>query len=201
MKKKKLVRYVLSHKSSMVSRSIMNAYYMVNGFLIYTCNLVGYIPSYSIRDLIYTRIFKIKKPEDSIIYRRAKFLSPNNISIGHNSVVGDYAFLDARKKLFIGNNVAISSEVRLYTLQHDIESPNFKAAGGPLIIKNWVYIGARAIILPNVTIGEGAVVAAGAVVTKNVEPWTMVGGVPAHFIKKRPVVRYTLQTKYRPYFQ
>lgn len=68
-------------------------------------------------------------------------------------------------------------------------------------IENWVYIGTRVIILPGVKIGEGAVVASGAVVTKNVEPWTMVGGVPAKFIKNRPVVKYKLDTAHRAFFQ
>ena len=54
-----------------------------------------------------------------------------------------------------------------------------------ITIGDGVWLGARAIILPGVTIGEGAVVAAGAVVTKDVEPWAVVGGNPAKFIKKR----------------
>ena len=53
---------------------------------------------------------------------------------------------------------------------------------------DYVSIGARAIVLPGVTIGEGAVVGAGAVVTKDVEPFTVVGGNPAKFIKKRELV-------------
>jgi maltose O-acetyltransferase len=57
-----------------------------------------------------------------------------------------------------------------------------------------VYTGARVTILPNIKIGEGAVVAAGAVVTRDVEPWTVVGGVPARFIRRRPVVHYDLSS-------
>ena len=57
------------------------------------------------------------------------------------------------------------------------------------------------IILPGVTIGEGAVLSSGCVVTKNVDPWTMVGGVPAKYIKHRPEVRYTLDTKNKVLFQ
>ena len=82
-----------------------------------------------------------------------------------------------------------------------IESPTFGVKGGPVVIEDWVYIGTRATILPGVRIKEGAVVAAGAVVTKDVEPWTMVGGVPAKFIKVRPHVTYTQNTKKKNLFQ
>jgi len=129
------------------------------------------------------------------------FFSPWGVNVGHNSIIGNDAFLDGRKNLYIGNNVNIAAEVRIYTLQHDIESPEFGVNGGTVYIKDWVYIGTRVTILPNVTIGEGAVVASGAVVTKDVEPWTMVGGIPARFIRKRPIVKYTLDTKHKALFQ
>jgi len=109
--------------------------------------------------------------------------------------------LDGRSNIIIGNNVDISSETNIFTWEHDIESPIFDSKGAPVIIGDWVYVGTRSTILPGVTIGEGAVVAAGAVVTKDVEPWTMVGGVPAKFIKKRPIVKYIQQTKTKALFQ
>ncbi len=68
---------------------------------------------------------------------------------------------------------------------HQLESQYFDLITKPITIKDNVWIATDAIILPGVTIGEGAVVAAGAVVSKDVEPWTVVGGNPARFIKKR----------------
>ncbi len=68
---------------------------------------------------------------------------------------------------------------------HDLSSQRMPLLVGDIDIGKEVFIGARAIVLPGVTIGEGAVVAAGAVVTKDVEPWSVVGGNPARFIKKR----------------
>ncbi len=86
----------------------------------------------------------------------------------------------------IGNYVATGSEVMIYTLQHNIDSPTFDVVGGPVIIEDYVYIGPRAIILPGLRIGYGAVVGAGAVVTRDVPPFAVVGGVPAEFIRERP---------------
>ena len=121
--------------------------------------------------------------------------------MGQNSIIGNNAFLDGRTGLFIGKNVNIAGEVRIYTMEHDVTSPTFAAMGAQVHIKDWVYIGTRVTILPGVTIGEGAVVASGAVVTKDVKAWTLVGGVPAKFIKTRPVVKYILNTQQKTLFQ
>ena len=85
----------------------------------------------------------------------------------------------------IGNAVSISSEVLILTADHDPGSTDFAGRNRKVIIEDYVWIGTRAMILPGVTIGRGAIVAAGAVVSKNVEPFTVVAGVPAQCIKKR----------------
>ena len=173
----------------------------LNDFSLFLATLTGYIPSHTIRHLLYRRFFKVKLSYDSIIYWRCRFFKPSGVNIGHCSIVGNDAFLDGRGGLYIGNNVNIAGEVRIYTMEHDITSPTFGGISESVHIKDWGYIGTRVTILPGVTIGEGAVVASGAVVTKNVEPWTLVGGVPAKFIKKRPVVKYTLNTYQKTLFQ
>lgn len=93
--------------------------------------------------------------------------------------------LDGRRGIKIGKNVNFSSEVMIWTLQHDYNNPSFSVKGGEVIIEDYVWISTRAIILPNVRIGKGAVVAAGAVVTKDVPPFTVVGGIPAKKIGER----------------
>jgi acetyltransferase-like isoleucine patch superfamily enzyme len=170
-------------------------------FAISCANLSGKIPCHTIRLTLLRSLFKVKFPKDSVIYCGCRFFHPWGVHIGHHSIVGNDAFLDGRFDLTIGNNVNIAGEVRIYTLEHDIASPTFGGSGGPVTIQDWVYIGTRVTILPGVKIGEGAVIASGAVVTKDVAPWTLVGGVPAKFIKNRPVVKYTLDTKNRAYFQ
>jgi len=168
---------------------------------VYASNLAGNIHIHYIRHGLYRRIYKIGLPKDSIIYCNVHFDSPWFLKMGHNSVINDHARIDARNGITIGNNVDVGTEVKIFTVEHDTESPTFGVKGGPVVIEDWVYIGSAATILPGITIGEGAVVACGAVVTKNVEPWTMVGGIPAKFIKKRPQVKYTQNTKKKNLWQ
>ena len=75
--------------------------------------------------------------------------------------------------------------MKLLAGYHDISTLNFAFRTKPITIGSCVWIATGAMVLPGVAIGDGAVVAAGAVVTKDVEPWTVVGGNPARFIKKR----------------
>jgi len=176
-------------------RSIKFIYRAIEDFSLFLATLTGYIPSHTIRHILYKYIFLVKIPSDSTIYWRCRFFKPSGVNIGHHSIIGNDAFLDGRSGIYIGNNVNIAGDFRVYSMEHDITSPNFSSIREPVIIKDWVYIGTRVIVLPGVTIGEGAVIASGAVVSKNVDSWTMVGGVPAKFIKIRPIVRYTLNSK------
>ena len=145
---------------------------------------VGHIPSHLIRVNIY-RLVGLKVGKGSTIHMWANFFKPKNISIGHDTIVGNNAFLDGRAKLVIGNHVDIASEVMIYNSEHDVYDPGFKAREEPVEIGDYVFIGPRAIILPGIKIGEGAVISAGAVVTKNVPKYKIVGGVPAIIIGER----------------
>jgi maltose O-acetyltransferase len=122
----------------------------------------------------------------------------SNITIGRNCVINDGCLLDGRVyKIRIGNNVDIARETLIYTLQHDYNNDYHLTKGGDVIIEDYVWIASRVIILPGVHIGKGAVCASGAVVTKNVDPFTIVGGVPAKPIGKRnSQLLYTLSDKY-----
>ena len=148
--------------------------------------MTGYLPLKTLRHLAY-EIAGIAIGKGSTIHMWARFYQPNNITIGEDSIIGDHAFLDGRDKLVIGNHVDITSQVLIYNSSHDINSPDFVTVDGPVVIKDYVFIGPRAIILPGVTIGIGAVVAAGAVVTKDVNDFEIVGGIPAVKIGERKV--------------
>ena len=122
------------------------------------------------------------------VYPSCKVWAPWNVEMGSWVAIDDEVNLYSAAKITIGTKVAISREAFICTASHDITKPNRPLVTAPITICDGVWIGARAIVLPGVTIGEGAVVAAGAVVTKDVEPFTVVGGNPAKFIKKRELV-------------
>jgi acetyltransferase-like isoleucine patch superfamily enzyme len=178
-----------------------NVMRFLGAFNLFLATITGYVPSHTVRFLLYKHVFNVQIPKNSIIYWRCRFFNPTGVHIGNHSIVGNDAFLDGRRGLYIGDNVSIAAEVRIYTLHHDLESPTFGSTGGPVHIEDRVYVGGRVMILPNVRVGEGAVIASGAVVTKNVEPYTVVGGVPARFIRNRPKVDYVLDTTRPTLFQ
>lgn len=153
---------------------------------VFILHIVGFIPSHFIRRYFY-RLGGIKIGRGSTLHMGAKFYNPFNIEIGEDSIVGEGAVLDGRDKLTIGNHVDIATDVMIYNAEHDVRDPNFRAICAPVVIEDYVFIGPRAIILPGVTIKRGAVVGAGAVVTKDVEEYSIVAGVPAKQIGERGV--------------
>lgn len=147
---------------------------------------VGYIPFHSIRRLFY-KLSGIKIGKGSTIHMWANFFQPKNIFIGNDTIVGDHVFLDGREKLVIGNHVDIASQVLIYNSEHDTEDPEFSAKSKAVKIDDYVFIGPRSVILPGVKIGRGTIIAAGAVVTKDVPEYKIVGGVPAKIIGERKI--------------
>lgn len=131
------------------------------------------------------RCFGMKDAGAVSFYPTVRVWAPWNLELGSFVAIDDEVNLYSVAKIKIGTKVAISREAFICTASHDITAANRPLVLAPITICDGVWIGARATILPGVTIGEGAVVAAGAVVTKDVAPWTVVGGNPAKFIKKR----------------
>lgn len=111
--------------------------------------------------------------------------SPWNINLGNLTSIGNRSWVYALDKITIGEKCCIGEYVKLLTGYHDITTWNFAFKSKPITIGSCVWIATGAMILPGVTIGDGAVVAAGSVVTKDVAPWTVVGGNPARFLKNR----------------
>ncbi|MFI5205619.1 MAG: acyltransferase, partial [Candidatus Paceibacterales bacterium] len=153
-------------------------------FELFLLRVVGFLPLHFVRKLFY-QLDGIKIGKGSHIHMGTQFFQVDNIVIGDDTLVGQNAFLDGRDKLQIGDHVDIASEVMIYNSEHDINSESFEAITASVEIEDYVFIGPRAIILPGVKIGKGAVVAAGAVVTKDVPEFTIVGGVPAVKIGER----------------
>lgn len=116
---------------------------------------------------------------------------PFNADCGYNIFFGENVFINSGCKfqdqggIYLGDRVLIGHNVVLATLNHDLD-PAKRADMQPAAIHigNDVWLGSGCIVLPGVSVGDGAVVAAGAVVAKDVAPLTVVGGVPAKLIKK-----------------
>lgn len=173
-----------------VLKKVLNRFY--NYFLdfeLYLLEFAGWIPSHLIRNTIF-QLAGVRVGRGSTIHSGCRFYQPENISIGEDTSIGDRCFLDGRAKLTIGDHTDIASQVLIYNSEHDINDEWFSPVEEPVRIGNYVFIGPRAIILPGVTIGDGAVVAAGAVVTTDVAPGSIVGGVPAKEIGKRKLETY-----------
>lgn len=111
--------------------------------------------------------WRLRIGADSWVDGNVKLYSVDDIKIGHDAVVSEGAFI--------------------CTASHDVMSEAFALTTAPIEIGDYAWVCSRAIVLPGVKIGVGAVVAAGAVVTKDVAPWTIVGGNPAKEIGRRAV--------------
>jgi acetyltransferase-like isoleucine patch superfamily enzyme len=155
------------------------------GLYLLLLKYLSYFPSHMMRNLCLRKIFKMNLANGSTLYSGFRLRSPKKIHIGKNTVIGHNCELDGRRHLYIGENVNISSDVKIYTLQHDYNSSDFKVHGDKVVISDYVWISVRSIILPGVSIGKGAVIAAGSVVTKDVKEFAIVGGVPAKQIGLR----------------
>jgi acetyltransferase-like isoleucine patch superfamily enzyme len=154
------------------------------GFLLLQC--AGKVPSQHVRHAIYRRIYGLRLGKNSVIYNSCELRDPRNIVIGDFTSIGDHCILDGRGGLTIGNSVNFSTGVWIWTMQHAVNDSAFGIESAPVVIEDYAWISCRTVLLPGVRIGKGAVVAAGAVVTKAVDAYSIVGGVPAKRIGVRP---------------
>ncbi len=166
-----------------------------------TNRIVAYIPSHSLRRWWYRRMVGVRIGPGSSLHLGCYlwFFGPGQVRrtgliIGRNSIINRDCCLDGRAPLHIGSNVSISPYVTILTTQHGPNDPDFRLTSAPVVLEDHVWVGTRAMILPGVTIGRGAVVGAGSVVTKDVEPLSIIGGVPAQVIGRRSLdPRYELR--------
>lgn len=177
---------------------VFEIFIMRGGWQRYMLFQVSTLPSCHFRKLIY-KILGANIGPMVVFHFKTEIRSPHTLHVGKGTVIGDNALLDARYGLYIGENVNISSNVSIYTFQHDHKDSYFKTtlrSMKPVKIGNRVWLGCNVIVLPGVTIGEGAVCCAGCVVTKNVEPYAVVAGIPAKKVNERPRdLRYNFRGK------
>lgn len=169
--------------------------------------IIAYVPSHTIRNAWYRRVLgwdighSVSILMGPYIQMTGIRTSGRRVSIGNGTVVNQKCLIYTSGGLVIGNNVSISAEVALITGTHDINDPNFPSDYRPIVIDDYAWIGTRAMVLQGVTIGQGAVVMAGAVVTKDVEPFAVVGGVPAKQITERTLRNPSYQLMEPPLFE
>ena len=161
-------------------------------------DLIGHLPSRRLRKLV-LRPWLQSMGHGSGVQLHCRFLHGHGVALGARSVINHGCLLDGRRfSIQIGADASIGPEAAILTLGHDPRSPEFADRGGPVTIGDYAWIGFRAIVLPGVSIGKGAVVGAGAVVSRNVPPFTIVAGNPARPIGlRRRNVAYSLS--YSPF--
>lgn len=176
------------NKSAFQKRVRIFVYRYIKDYTRYIDTQVSRIPSFIIRDFIYKHILLVDMHENVVLHYGAEIRSHSNLQIGKGTIIGDNALLDARNGIIMGANINLSSNVSIYTQQHDHRRADFGCstnACSTVAIGDRVWIGPNVIILPGVTIGEGAVVGAGAVVNKDIQPYTINVGIPAKSIGDR----------------
>jgi len=124
------------------------------------------------------------------IYPGVRIFVPKGLVIGNNVSISSYVVITTAGTVTIGDNVLIGYGAKVLSANHHIPEGQGVIFGSghdckPVVIEDEAWIGANAVILPGIRVGRGAVIAASAVVTKNVEPFTIVGGIPATLIRKR----------------
>jgi len=164
----------------------MNFRLILGGLIAFFYNsILGRLPSRTLRR-IYLKGWLGNLGSGTGVQMGCRFLNGRKVYLGNRNVINFGCLLDGRKfKIKIGSDVSIGPEASILTLGHDPQSPDFGDRGGNVVIGDRVWIGYRAIILPGVTIGDGAVVGAGAIVTKDVEPFCIVAGNPARKVGER----------------
>lgn len=131
------------------------------------------------------RLFGAKIANTAVVHSRAKIYYPANLTMEAYSCIASDVDCYNVAHITIGANSTVSQGAYLCTASHDITNPFNPLITAPIIIEDQAWVAAEAFVGMGITIGQGAVVGARAAVFKSVEPWTVVGGNPAKFIKKR----------------
>lgn len=161
-----------------------------NGFIWWYVNsFLSAVPSKHIR-YYGLKGLGMKLAENVRFYQGFHIRQPKKIRIEDGVSIGPKVLLDGRNGLTIRKSAVIAYGAIIWTLNHDYTDEKFCGKGAPVEIGTYSWICSHSIILPGITIGEGAIVASGAVVTKDVPPYSIVGGVPAKVIGYRPKKRW-----------
>jgi acetyltransferase-like isoleucine patch superfamily enzyme len=169
-----------------MSRFMIHLKGFLFNLLLYCHNhIIAHIPSHIVRRSFLRRCMWIDMGEGCAMLLGLRLYTRGQISIGAHSVIDRDCTLDGRGGITIGENVNLAPEVMILTASHDPDSDDFGGIEKAVVIEDYVWVATRAMILPGVRIGRGAVVGAGSVVTKDVAAGTIVAGNPAKVIRER----------------
>ena len=135
--------------------------------------------------LFWLGLFGCKIDGQPFVHQRARIAMPWHITLHDKSCVGDRANLYALGEIELGRNCVVAQEVYLCTGTHDFNDPNLSLVTAKIVVGSEAFICARTFVLPGVRIGDGAIVGACSLVTRNVEPWNIVAGSPVRFLRMR----------------
>lgn len=168
------------HRKLLLNHSylyLLNAYYALLGILPEPLRGLGY-------RLVLGRMGK-GVYFDARIYIKFPWLVEIGDRVSLNRGVEIYPSGSTGHRVIIGSNVRIGPNCRLHAASHDLEVDEFPQTGDDIVIGNNCWLGASAVVLPGITIGDGAVVAAGSIVTRDVAEYTVVAGTPARVVRRR----------------
>lgn len=180
---------------------------LIAGIRYFTNHFISHIPSYSVRHAWYRRVLAwYMDPSATVmmgqyIQFRNRRRNGGRVSIGADTVIDHNCMISTTGGLLIGDHVFISPGVWLITESRNINDARFVSTYGPIVIDDYAWIGPRAIILSRVTVGRGAIVQAGAVVTRDVPPYMVVGGAPASVLGTRDLRKPSYSLSRRPPFE
>jgi len=170
------VNYLFNSSSRLIAGSVLS--YLYSGW-------VSHLPVRMLREL-YLKHYLASFGSGTSVQMGCRFMNGRKVFLGDRNVINFGCCFDGRNcEIRTGCDVSIGPEATILTAGHDTQSTTFGNEDAPVLIGNNVWIAYRAVILPGVTLGEGAVVAAGAVVTKDVEAYSIVAGVPAVKVNER----------------
>jgi putative colanic acid biosynthesis acetyltransferase WcaF len=133
------------------------------------------------------RLFGAKIGKGVLLKPSINVKYPWNLEIGDYSWIGEYAWLDSLAPIRIGSHVCVSQGTYFCTGNHDWSDPAFGLIVKPIIVEDGAWVGARATVLPGVTVASHSIVAAGSVISGSTEPYTIYAGNPAVKIRQRVI--------------
>jgi putative colanic acid biosynthesis acetyltransferase WcaF len=142
------------------------------------------------------KCFGAKLGRDVHIYPRARIWAPWNLNSAEKTTIADDAIVYNPEPVTLGSHAIVSQQAYLCGATHDYEDPEFPLIAFPMSIGSYAWVCARATVQPGVHVGEGAVLALGSIASKDLEAWTVYGGIPARKIKARRNIARVREEEY-----